>query len=82
MVITRLLDELMVNQILCKAWSPRSQTLLYIYIYIYAPLPGLSPLAKELTAATLVMQSSFNELSSLLSDSAKCKQTKADTNAL
>ena len=33
-------------------------------------------LAKEFMAATCVMQSSSNELSSLVSDSIKCKQTK------
>ena len=38
---------------------------------------GLSTL--ELTAATSVMQSSSNELSTLVSDSAKSKQTKANT---
>ena len=35
------------------------------------PSRGLSNLAKELTAATRVMQSSSNELSTLVSDSAK-----------
>ena len=36
-------------------------------------------LVKELTAATLVMQSSSNELITLVSDKEKCKQAKADT---
>ena len=37
---------------------------IYIYIYIYIlPIPGLEHSAKELTAATRIMQS-FNELSS------------------
>ena len=34
-------------------------------------------MAKELTAATRVMQSSSNEMSTLVSDSAKCKQNKS-----
>ena len=40
---------------------------------------GLSTLAKELTAATCVMQSSCKELSTLVSDSIKYQQTKANT---
>ena len=43
------------------------------------PPGGMSTLAKELTAATCVMQSSSYELSTLVSGEAKCKQTKADT---
>ena len=43
------------------------------------PSRVLSTLAKELTAATRVMQSSSNEFRS---NNAKCKQTKADTYAL
>ena len=39
----------------------------HIYAQIYAPLLGLSTQAKELTAATRVMQSSSNELSTLVS---------------
>ena len=57
----------------------------YMYIYIYIntlPSQGLSTLAKELTADIRVMQSSSNELSTLVSDGTKCKQTKADTYAL
>ena len=53
--------------------------------YIYDPhSPGwrLSTLAKELTVATHVMHSSFDELSSSVSDRAKCKQTKFDTYTL
>ena len=42
----------------------------------------LSTLAKELTTATCLMQSSFNDLSTLVSHSAKCKQTKANTYVL
>ena len=37
----------------------------------------LSTLAKELTAAARMMQSSSNELSTLVSGKAKYKQTKA-----
>ena len=49
---------------------------IYIYIYIYAPPWGLSSLAKELPAAASVMQSSSNELSTLVADRVlkKCKQ--------
>ena len=36
-------------------------------------------MAKELTAATRLMQSSSNELRTLVSVKAKCKQAKADT---
>ena len=43
------------------------------------PAWGLSTQAKELIAAIRVIQSSSNELSTLLSDSAKSKQTKANT---
>ena len=39
----------------------------------------LSNLAKEFTAATRIMQSSSNELSTPVSGKAKCKQTKATT---
>ena len=46
------------------------------------PSRVLSTLAKELTAATRVMQSSSNEQSTQLSDSTKCKQAKATTYAL
>ena len=38
---------------------------------------GLSILAKELTAGTSVMEKSSNKLSTLISDNAKCKQTKS-----
>ena len=41
--------------------------------------PRLSAVAKELTAVTRVIQSSFNELSTLISREAKCKQKKAIT---
>ncbi len=41
---------------------------LYIYIYIYAPPWGLSTLAKELSAAAGIMQSSLKELSTLVAD--------------
>ena len=40
---------------------------------------GLSILAKELTVADRIMQSSSNELSTLVSDSIKCKQSKSNT---
>ena len=43
---------------------------------------GLSTLAKELTAATRVMQSSSNEFSNLVPESKKCKQTNVKTNVL
>ena len=42
-------------------------------IYITLPSRGLSTLAMELTIATRVMQSSSNELITLVSDSAECK---------
>ena len=55
-------------------------SLLWVYIYIYMPpYQGLSTPAKELTAATHVMQSSSNELSILVSVKAKCKQMKTTT---
>ena len=41
---------------------------------------GLSTQTEELTAATYVMQSSSNESNIRISDSAKLKQTKANTN--
>ena len=55
------------------------QSYIYIYIYIYnetvclwmtiyAPPWGLSTLAKELSAAASVMQSSSKELSTLVAD--------------
>ena len=40
---------------------------------------GLSTLVKELTAATHVMQSTSNKLSTSVANSVKCKQTKVDT---
>ena len=43
------------------------------------PSWGLSILLKKLTAVTHVMQSSSNELSTLVSGKAKCKQMKAKT---
>ena len=43
---------------------------------------GLSILAEDLMAATRIMQFSSNEFSTPVSDSAKCKHTKANTNAL
>ena len=51
----------------------------YEWQYIRSPSQGLSSLGKELTAATCIMQSSSNELSTLVSSKAKCKQTKATT---
>ena len=57
-----------------------------IYIYIYIQIHThythvLSTLVKELTATTNVMQSSSNELCALESESAKCRQSKANTYA-
>ena len=49
--------------------------------YIYAP-QRLSTLAKELTTATHVVQSSSYELSTPVSSKAKCKQAKATTQCL
>ena len=46
------------------------------------PLWGLSSLAKELTTTTSIMQSSSNKVSTPVSNSAKCKQTKANQYAL
>ena len=40
---------------------------IYIYIYIHAPPWGLSILAKEFMAAACIMQSSSNELRTLVS---------------
>ena len=42
----------------------------------------LSTLVKELMAVTCVMQSSSNNLNSLVSDNAKCKQMKVNTYVL
>ena len=39
-----------------------------VYYNIYAPLWGMSTLAKGFTAAALIVQSSSNELSSLVSN--------------
>ena len=48
------------------------------WLYIYAPPWGLSTLAKELSAAARIMQSSSKELSTLVADRVlKCKQTDA-----
>ena len=52
---------------------------IYIYIYIYTLPPGVSTLARELTATTHAMQSSLQEVSTLISSKAKCKQAKATT---
>ena len=46
---------------------------------IYAAPQGFSTLSKEITTATRIMQSSSNELSTVVSGKAKCKQTKATT---
>ena len=46
----------------------RTSPYIYIYIYIYAPAWGLSTLAKELSAAARIMQSSSKELSTLVAD--------------
>ena len=46
--------------------------------YRLNPPRGLITLATELTAATRIMQSSSNEFSTLVSDNANCKQTKAN----
>ena len=51
----------------------------YIYIHIYTLSLGLSTLVKELATATRVMQRSSYKLITLVSDKAKCKQTKATT---
>ena len=54
-----------------------------LWMTIYTlPSQGLTTLTKGLTAATRVIQSSSNELSTLASDCAKCYQTKANTYAL
>ena len=45
--------------------------LIYIYIYVCVFIRGLSTLAKEFTAATRIMQSSSNELSTLVPGKAK-----------
>ena len=47
----------------------------YIYIYIYIYI-------SELTVVTRVMQRSFNELSTSVSDYVKCKQTGVYTYTL
>ena len=51
----------------------------YGWRHICSTFRGLSTLAKELTVATHVMQSSFNELRTSVSDSVKCKRTKVYT---
>ena len=43
------------------------------------PSEGLSTMAKGLMPATRIIQSCSNELSTLVSSKAKCKQTKATT---
>ena len=53
-----------------------------IYATPHHPTGGLSTLEKELTAATRIMLSSPNELSTPISDCVKCKQTKVITYAL
>ena len=50
-----------------------------MYIYIFPTLGCSSLWQRNITAATCVMQSSPNELSTPGSDSAKCKRTKFDT---
>ena len=51
-----------------------------LWMTIYTlPSQGLSTLAKKVTAATRVMQSSSYELSILVSGKVKCKQSKATT---
>ena len=45
-----------------EAWHDN----IYIYIYIHIYIYRLSTLAKEFTAATGIMQSSSNELNSLV----------------
>ena len=64
-------EELWYNETVCQ----------WMTIYTL-PSRGLNSLAKELTAATRLMQSFSNELNTLISDSAKCKQKKANTYAL
>ena len=50
---------------------------------MYAPLIGVEHSGGgNITVATRIMQSFFNELSTSVSDNAKCKQTKFDTYAL
>ena len=49
----------------------------YIYIYIYTPLPGVEHFNEVINGCH--SQSSSNELSSLVSGKAKCKQTQATT---
>ena len=54
----------------------------YIYVddNIYVPRPReLDTVVKELTAATRIMQTASDELSTLVTGKAKCKQTKATT---
>ena len=57
--------------------NPRLYIYLYIYIYIYIymlPPWRLNTAVKEWTIATRVMPSSFNELSTLVSERGKYKQ--------
>ena len=68
--VTTRTEELWYNETIC------------LWMTIYMLLRGLSTLAEELAAAIRLMQSFSNELSTLVSHSAKCKQTKANTNAL
>ena len=50
-----------------------------LWMKIYAPLRGLSTTAKELMAASHVMQSSSYDLSILVSRKAKSKQMEVTT---
>ena len=46
------------------------------------PLPEVVQSGEEITAATCVMRSTSNELSTPVSRSTKCKQIKADTKCI
>ena len=56
----------------------------YIYIYIFVPTHpwGGEHLVKELMVTTRLMQNSSNELSTSVSECAKCKQTKVNMYAV
>ena len=59
-----------------ELWSNKT---ISMWMIIYTlPSQELSTLVKKLTAATHIMQSSSNELSPPVYDSAKCEQAKAN----
>ena len=70
-----------INLSLFISFSVSVTTILFMFTYIYTLPSGWRghTLAKELTAATRIMQSSSCELSTLVSSKTQCKQAKATT---